>query len=122
MRETIQQKLEELKDIEVSAEIPDDMLEELKTYFSFTFTSPYLNSDFDNNYTYEVNITGFVKRLIRSDENTLQIVDKATDDIISKLKELNIRCSSQDVSIENNVQKIKITGLGRFNEINHKLV
>ena len=122
MRETIQQKLEELKDIEVSAEIPDDMLEELKTYFSFTFTTPYLNSDFDNNYTYEVNITGFVKRLIRSDENTLQIVDKATDGIISKLKELNIRCSSQDVSIENNVQKIKITGLGRFNEINNKLV
>lgn len=122
MRETIQQKLEELKDIEVSAEIPDDMLEELKTYFSFTFANPYLNSDFDNNYTYEVNVTGFVKRLIRSDENTLQIVDKATDDIISKLKELNIRCSSQDVSIENNVQKIKITGLGRFNEINNKLV
>ena len=122
MRETIQQKLEELKDIEVSAEIPDDMLEELKTYFSFTFTNPYLNSDFDNNYTYEINVTGFVKRLIRSDENTLQIVDKATDDIISKLKELNIRCSSQDVSIENNVQKIKITGLGRFNEINNKLV
>ena len=122
MRETIQQKLEELKDIEVSAEIPDDMLEELKTYFSFTFTTPYINSDFGNNYTYEVNITGFVKRLIRSDENTLQIVDKATDDIISKLKELNIRCSSQDVSIENNVQKIKITGLGRFNEINNKLV
>lgn len=122
MRETIQQKLEELKDIEISAEIPDDMLEELKTYFSFTFTNPYLNSDFDNNYTYEVNVTGFVKRLIRSDENTLQIVDKATDDIISKLKELNIRCSSQDVSIENNVQKIKITGLGRFNEINNKLV
>ena len=122
MRETIQQKLEELKAIEVSAEIPDDMLEELKTYFSFTFTNPYLNSDFDNNYTYEVNVTGFVKRLIRSDENTLQIVDKATDDIISKLKELNIRCSSQDVSIEHNVQKIKITGLGRFNEINNKLV
>lgn len=122
MRETIQQKLEELTNIEVSAEIPDDMLEELKTYFSFTFTNPYLNSDFDNNYTYEVNVTGFVKRLIRSDENTLQIVDKATDDIISKLKELNIRCSSQDVSIENNVQKIKITGLGRFNEINNKLV
>ena len=122
MRETIQQKLEELKDIEVSTEIPDDMLEELKTYFRFTFTNPYLNSDFDNNYTYEVNVTGFVKRLIRSNENTLQIVDKATDDIISKLKELNIRCSSQDVSIENNVQKIKITGLGRFNEINNKLV
>ena len=122
MRETIQKKLEELTDIEISTEIPDDMLEELKTYFSFTFTTPYLNSDFDNNYTYEVNITGFVKRLIRSDENTLQIVDKATDDIISKLKELNIRCSSQDVSIENNVQKIKITGLGRFNEINNKLV
>ena len=122
MRETIQQKLEELTNIEISTEIPDDMLEELKTYFSFTFTNPYLNSDFDNNYTYEVNVTGFVKRLIRSDENTLQIVDKATDDIISKLKELNIRCSSQDVSIENNVQKIKITGLGRFNEINNKLV
>lgn len=122
MRETIQKKLEELTNIEISTEIPDDMLEELKTYFSFTFTTPYINSDFDNNYTYDVSLTGFVKRLIRSEENTLQIVDKATDDIINKLKELNIRSSSYDVSIENNVQKIKITGLGRFNEINNKLI
>ena len=126
MRETIQQKLEELNtdyySIEISTEVPDDMLENQKTYFSFTFADNFVDSDFDNNYTKRVEIIGYVKRLVNSNENTLEIVDSATDDIISKLKELNIRCSSNDVSMLDNIRKIRITGTGMYNEINNKLV
>lgn len=122
MRETIQTKLNELTNIEVSTEVPDDMLENSTTYFSFTFADNFVDSDFDNNYTKRVEIIGYVKRLVNSNENTLEIVDSATDDIISKLKELNIRCSSDDVSMLDNIRKIRITGTGMYNEINNKLV
>ena len=126
MRETIQSKLEELNtdyyNIEISTEVPDDMLENQTTYFSFTFAENFVDSDFDNNYTKRVEIIGYVKRLVNSNENTLEIVDSATDDIISKLKELNIRCSSDDVSMLDNIRKIRITGTGMYNEINNKLV
>lgn len=122
MRETIQIKLMELTDIEISTEVPDDVLEANKTYFSFTFSENYVESDFDNNYTNRVSLVGYIKRLAKSSENTLKIVDEATDSIISKLKELNIRCSSEDVSALDNVKKIRITGNGLYNEINNKLV
>lgn len=122
MRETIQTKLNQLTNIEVSTEVPDDMLENLTTYFSFTFADNFVDSDMNNNYTKRVEIIGYVKRLVNSNENTLEIVDSATDDIISKLKELNIRCSSDDVSMLDNIRKIRITGTGMYNEINNKLV
>ena len=126
MRETIQQKLEEINTeythIDIGAEVPDDMLENSTTYFSFTFADNFVDSDMDNNFTKRVEIIGYVKRLVNSNENTLEIVDSATDDIISKLKELNIRCSSDDVSMLDNIRKIRITGTGMYNEINNKLV
>lgn len=122
MRETIQSKLNGLTDIDIGAEIPDDMLENNKTYFSFTFADNYVDNDFDLNETRRVEIIGYVKRLVNSSENTLEIVDTACDNIISKLKELNIHCSSDDVSMLDNIQKIRITGTGMYNEINNKLV
>lgn len=122
MREFIQTKLNEIDDIDIGAEIPDDMLEENVTYFSYSLSKTFLNGDHDNNFSNRVNCIGFVKRLIKSEENTLEIVDNATDKIIDKLKEINIRCSSEDVSISNNVQKIKIIGYGTYNEINNRLV
>ena len=122
MREDIQSLLNELTDIETSTEVPDDVLEDNKTYFSFSLNENLIETDFENNFTNEVNITGYVKRLVNKAENTLEIVDNATKDIISKLKELNIRCSYQDVSIQNGVQKTRITGRGTYNEINNVLM
>lgn len=122
MREFIQSKLEEITSVETGLELPDDVLEKNKTYFSFQVNKNFVNSDTDNKFTYDVNIIGYVKRLIDTTENTLEIVDTAVLDIISKLKEINIRCSSNDVSIENGVHKIRITGIGHYNEINNTLV
>ena len=122
MREDIQSLLNELTTIETGAEVPDDVLEDNKTYFSFSLNENQIESDFNNKFTYEVNITGYVKRLVNQAENTLDIVDTATKDIISKLKELNIRCSYQDISIQNGVQKTRIIGRGSYNEINNVLM
>ena len=122
MREFIQSKLEEITSVDTGIELPDDVLEKGKTYFSFQVNKTFVNADTDNNFTYDVNIIGYVKRLIDTTENTLDIIDTATLDIISKLKDINIRCSSADVSIDNGVHKIRITGTGHYNEINNTLV
>ena len=122
MRETIQEKLEEIANLEVTTEIPDDMIEEDKTYFSFTLQETYVNSDFDSNYTYRPYIQGYIKRKVNTTENTLEIVDGIREDIIDKLKELNIKASYQDVSVLDNVRKIMITGSCIYNEINNKLI
>lgn len=121
MREFIQNKLEEVENVEITAEIPDDILEENKTYFSYTLQNIYQNSDTDKNYTYRPYLIGYVKRIENLEENTLEIIDKATEDIVNKLKELNIRASYQDVTLDK-IRKIQITGNGLYNEINNILV
>lgn len=122
MREVIQSKLEEIKDLEVTTEIADDILETEITYFSFTLLEDFQNSDLNNNYTYKESIIGYIKRLEEPTENTLEIIDKAREQIKQKLKELNIKSSFQDVSISNGIRKIKCTGNCMFNEINNLLV
>lgn len=121
MREFIQSKLDELNNVEVTSEIPDDILEENKTYFSFTIQNDYQYSDLDSNFTYRPFIMGYVKRVDNLEENTLEIVDQATQDIVNKLKELNIRASYQDVTLDK-VRKIQVTGYCLYNEINNVIV
>jgi hypothetical protein len=98
------------------------MLEEGITYFSFTFQENFLNSDLSNNFTYQPVMIGYVKRKVIPTENTLNIVDTKTKEICSKLKELNIRTSYRDVSVLDNIQKIMVTGSGKYNQINNELV
>ena len=121
MREVIQAKLEEIQDIEVTSEMPDEVLEEGKTYFSYTLQTDYQTSDLNKNYTYRPFIVGYVKRVENLEENTLGIVDQATQDIVNKLKELNIRTSYRDVTLDK-IRKIQVTGYGLYNEINNILV
>lgn len=121
MREVIQAKLEEIQNIEITSEIPDEVLEENKTYFSFTLQNDYQDSDLNKNYTYRPFIIGYVKRIENLEENTLDIVDKATQDIVNKLKELNIRTSYRDVTLDK-IRKVQLTGWGLYNEINNILV
>ena len=121
MREVIQAKLEEIQDIEVTSEMPDEVLEEGKTYFSYTLQNDYQDSDLNKNYTYRPFIIGYVKRVENLEENTLEIVDQATQDIVNKLKELNIRASYRDVTLDK-IRKVQVTGYGLYNEINNMLV
>lgn len=122
MREFIQQKLEEIQDIEVTSEVPDDMLEVGKTYFSFTLEENFLNSDLNDNYTYQPSIVGYVKRKVSPTEDTLLIVDNARKAICSKLKEIKIKSSYRDVTVLDTIRKEMITGNVKYNEINKELV
>lgn len=121
MREDLQDLLNEIQDLQVSTEIPDEILEEGKTYFSFTLQEDYQNGDYDNNYTYRVSIIGFLKRKKDNTENTLEILDNKTKEIIEKFKEFNFKCSYRDESALDYIKKIRITGYATYNEINNKL-
>lgn len=122
MRTFIQTKLNELNNIESGEMIADDIIEDNITYFGYQISKNYMDSDLDKNCTYRVNLTGYVTRRIDSTENTTQIVDNATEYIIDKLKELNFKCNSEDVSIENNIKKSRITAYVDYNEINNNLI
>ena len=122
LRSLIQSKLEEIQDIEVSAELPDEVIEKGKTYFSYSLARYYDGSDTDRNFVYRVVITGFIKRKNDLEENTLQIIDNAQDEIEQKLKELNIKTDFQDVSVLDNIKKIRVSGRVRYYELNKGLL
>ena len=122
MRTVIQSKLNEIESIDCGEIISDDIIEDNVTYFGYQVNKTFINSDFDHNYTYRVSLTGYITRRVQSTENTTQIVDNASDKIMEKLKELNFKCNSEDVSIENNIKKIKVSGNATYNEINNKLL
>lgn len=122
MRTVIQSKLNEISDVDSGEIISDDIVENNTTYFGYQIQKNYIDSDMARNNTYKVIITGFVIRRINSNENTTQIVDMAADEVVNKLKELNFKCDSQDVSISNNIRKTRIDGYTIYNEINNKLI
>lgn len=122
MREEIQRLLTEICDIQISTEIPDELIEQNKTYFSYSLQEDYQNSDYDNNYTYRVSLIGYLKRKKDNTENTLEILDTKTKEILNKLKEMNFKCSYKDETSLDYIKKIKITGFCLYNEINNKLV
>lgn len=122
MRALIQNKLEELETIECGEIISDDIIEDDVTYFGYQINKNFVNGDFDHNYTYRVSITGYVTRRVKAEENTTEIVDNVADEVITKLKGLNFKCNSEDISIDNNIKKMKINGYTSYNEINNKLI
>ena len=122
LREYIQAKLDEIVDLEVTTEVPDTMLENNKTYFSYTLQKTYEGSDFDKNYTYRINLIGYIKRLQDNSEDTLQIVDEACQQIENKLKDINIKCDFADVSVLDGIRKIQVQGEARYNEINRRII
>ena len=122
MRETIQSKLNELNNVESGKIIPDNIVVENTTYFGYELSRNYISSDLNKNYTYRQNITGYVVRLLDTTENTQEIVDIAVEEIKDKLKELNFKCNSRDVSLTDSLVKVQITAYSDYNEINNKFI
>ena len=122
MREYIQTALNELIDIDSGNFLPDGIIEIGTTYFGYTLTENYQDSDFDKNDTRRVSILGFITRKNSSDENTLEIIDNASESVRDKLKELNFKISLEDVTLTDDIRKIKVTGYVYYNEINNNLV
>lgn len=110
MRETIQSKLNELTSVESGNFRPDDVVELGTTYFGYELQDNYASTDLSRNDTRRISIIGFVVRKTKTTENTLEIIDATSEDIKEKLKELNFKLSSEDITLQNEIRKIKITG------------
>ena len=122
MREYIQSKLDEIDDLDSGEPIADDVVEEGKTYFGYDSQETYIDSDYDNNYTMQVNLTGRLVRKINPTENTLAIVDSVLSELKEKFKEINFKYGYQDVTLDNRIKKIVVTAEGIYNEINKKFI
>lgn len=121
LRELLQSKFEEIQDLEVSTELTDEVLEKGKTYFSYSLYKNYAGSDTDKNYTYRINLLGFIERLKDDEENTLEIVDNISTELEKKMKKLNMKSSFTDVSVIDGIRKIQVQADVMYNEINNGL-
>lgn len=122
MREYIQNKLNEITNLDSGVPIADDVVENGKTYFGYDLQETYIDSDFDNNYTMQVNLTGRLVRKINPTENTLSIVDEILSKLKLKFKEINFKYNYQDVTLDNGIKKIIVTAEGKYNEMNKKFI
>ena len=122
LRKFIQNKLEELSDIQVTTELPDDMLVENQVYFSYLLNENVINKDYDKNFSYNVTILGYLKVKTSLDTDNLDIIDNAKEELRNKLKELNFTSNFNDVSIIDNIRKIQVTANVKYNEINNILL
>lgn len=121
LRELIQTTLT-IEGLETSVLIPDDMIEDGKTYFEYSLSESYIDGDFDRNYSMQVNLIGYLVRKNNSYEDTLSIMDNMLEEVKTALKSLNFTYRYNDVSIDNNIRKIQLTATVRYNEINYWLV
>ena len=122
MRVYIQTKLNEISNIEIGPFIPDGMIENKTTYFGYQLQEDYQSSDMNKNDHIRVSIQGFILRKVSTNEDTLQIIDDASKEIKNKLKELNFKVSLKDVTLNDDIRKIQVTGYVYYNEINNKLI
>ena len=122
LRKFIQNKLEELSDIQVTTELPDDMLVENQVYFSYLLNENIINKDYDKNFSYNVTILGYLKVKTSQEVGSLDIVDNAEEQLKEKLKEINFTSNFNDVSIIDNIRKVQVTANAKYNEINNILL
>lgn len=122
MRLFIQSRLNEISDVECGGFLPESIIENGVTYFGYELQSNFISQDYSKNDVRRISIIGFVIRREQSNENTLQIVDEATKEIVNKLKELNFKISTQDITFSENIRKIKVTGNVTYNGINNELI
>lgn len=122
MRTLIQSKLNEIPSVDSGCFIPDSVIEVDKTYFGYEIQSNYQSQDFDRMEIRHISIIGFIVRKVKDTENTLEIIDNAKNEVQTRLKELNFKVSTQDISLQDDIRKIKVTGYVTLNEISNELI
>lgn len=122
LRRLIQETLDVIPDVDCGAPFPDDMIEDGQTYFGYTLNQDYIDEDFDGNYSMQITLSGHLVRKNNNVENTLSIMDSALEELLEALKSLHFKYSYEDVSLNDNVRKIHVTGVVRYNEINNWLI
>lgn len=122
IRQFIQSKLDELENIEVGTELPDDMLVQDTVYFSYLLNDEFENEDYEHYSTRNVSIIGYLKVKTSLDVDSLNVIDNAQKQLKNKLKEINFKVSFNDVSIIDNIRKVQVRARATYNEINNGLI
>ena len=122
IRQFIQAKLNEITDIDIGTELPDDMLVLNKVYFSYLINDSFVNKDFEQNATRNIAIIGYLKVKNSMEIDNLDVIDKAQIELKNKLKEINFNVSCNDVSITDNIRKIQVRANATYNEINNGII
>ena len=123
LRELLQKKLSTIESIEVGVALPDNLVKEGVTYFSYELEEHFVSKDFDKNNFIQVIFTGRLVRRETYNENTLLILDTALEEIKKVLKELNIDYSNRDVSVfSDGFKKISVSGSTYYYENNKELI
>lgn len=123
LREQIQTALSSITTIDVGVALPDNLVEDGITYFSYELEENTINKDFNKEYVMQVVLTGRLVRKEKSTENTLQIVETALDLIKEKLKGLNFEYKIREVSqFTDGFKKFAIDGTAMYYEKNKELI
>ena len=114
-RTLVQGKLNLIDDLESGEVVSDELIEEGKYYFGYRIrhTGTRFNLDYSNKRE-TIYLTGYLS----TKGGSLKKLDEFTDKIISKLEELRIICSSDDIStIGSKVRKVLITGYVNYDNL-----
>lgn len=122
IRITIQNKLNEIQDIDCGVPVPDGMVEADQTYFGYEIQESYIDSDFNKRYIMKVDLTGRLVRRDNPSQNTLQVLDEALEELKEKLKELNFKYSCNDISFQDGIRKILVKATARYYEENDTFI
>lgn len=122
MRTCIQSKLNELTDIESGDLLPDGMIENGITYFGYSLQENYVKRNQDKKNVKRISLIGFLIRKNNPTENTVEILDGCSTNLLNKLSELNFKLDLKDIDMSNDIRKKQITGYVYLNETNNELV
>ena len=114
-RTLVQGKLNLIKDLESGEIVTDELIEEGKYYFGYKIrhTGTKFNLDYSNKHE-TIALTGYLS----TKGGSLKKLDEFTDEIINKLEELRIICSSDDIStLDTKVRKVLITGYVNYDNL-----
>ena len=114
-RTLVQGKLNLIDDLESGEVVSDELIEEGKYYFGYRIrhAGTRFNLDYSNKRE-TIYLTGYLS----TKGGSLKKLDEFTDKIISKLEELRIICSSDDIStIGSKVRKVLITGYVNYDNL-----
>ena len=108
----IQDKLNEIGDLECGVVVGDDMIEEGKYYFGYRLNTIGNRHNLDySNKTQMYTLTGYLS----TKGGSLFDLDAFTDKIVDKLEELRFLVSTNDITtLDTTVRKVLITGSVRY--------
>jgi hypothetical protein len=111
-RTLVQEKLDTIQDLDSGETVSDEMIEDEKYYFGYKISTVgnRYNLDYSNKTEY-ITLTGYLSTKNRS----LAKLDSFTDEIMSKLAELRLNCSANDITtLDSKVRKVLITGTVKY--------